>query len=178
MMEHSTMPIGVVLERRKIDNPWVDFSWRAIAVIPGAAPLDPAKDDWKVLAEGDGFTHFHAATFDLELFKKETEGYRTNISSAPPSVYVVLHPDEEGVCDHEVLPFLITCCPFEAESYVESGDEKVDAVIMPPQIQAWVEDFIADHHVDVPFKKRKQKKAFDPRKNLDGPKPPIDRGGI
>jgi len=31
----ETLPLGIVLERRKIDNPWVDHTWRPVAVIPG-----------------------------------------------------------------------------------------------------------------------------------------------
>lgn len=172
------MPVGVILERREIDNQWVDYSWHAVAVVPGMAPLNPAEDDWKVIQEGEGFTHFHAATFNLELYEKETEGYRVNVSSEPPSVYIVLHPDEDGECDHDVIPFLVTCCPYEAESYVESGDEIVDAVVMPEQVYAWVQNFIAANHKDVPFKKRKQKKAYDPRKSFHGPKPPLDRESL
>ncbi len=35
---------------------------------------------------------------------------------------------------------------------------------MPPEVVAWVLDFVERHHVEEPFVKRKQKKAYDPRK--------------
>ncbi len=65
--------------------------------------------------------------------------------------------------DHDVVPFLVTACPYEAESYIESGDEIVEGVPMPDVVLAWVEDFVEAHHVEEPFKKRKRK-PYDPRK--------------
>ena len=32
----DTMPVGVILERRKIDNPWQEYAWYVVAVLPGA----------------------------------------------------------------------------------------------------------------------------------------------
>ena len=105
-----------------------------------------------------------AGTLELELFRGETEGYRYNISNDPSYVYVVLCPGEE-LEDPDVVPFLATVCPYEAESYGESGEDIVEGVIMPPEINEWVRSFIKTYHVDQPFKKRKQKRAYDPRKS-------------
>jgi hypothetical protein len=30
----ESLPVGVVVERRKSDHPWLDHTWRAVAVIP------------------------------------------------------------------------------------------------------------------------------------------------
>ena len=35
------LPVGVIVERRKARNPWDDFIWRAVALVPGAAPPAP-----------------------------------------------------------------------------------------------------------------------------------------
>ena len=35
---------------------------------------------------------------------------------------------------------------------------------MPPEIVAWVLEYIDTYHVDEKFEKRKQKKSYDPRK--------------
>ncbi len=149
--------LGVVVERKDIDNRWQDHSWRAAAVLINA----PQMDDWKVLREGDGWTHFHARTLNLNLFRGETQGYKVNLSNPQPFVYVVLRPGEEAG-EQDVEPFLVTACPYEAESYVESGDEIVDGVPMPPELIAMLHDFVDEHHVEVEFKKRKRKKAYDP----------------
>lgn len=157
MKRQEALPLGVVLERRTIDNPWVDHTWRPVAVIPGAAARDPA-GEWVVLEEGDGWVRYHGGTLALELFRKETEGYKVNLSQEPPRIFVVLRGGEDEDSDHEVIPFLVTACPFEAQDYLESGEELVEAVPMPPDVVAFVQAFIDHHHVDVPFRKRKRKR--------------------
>ena len=155
-MIHESLPVGIVLERREIDHPWQDHSWHAVDVIPGA----PAVQEWRVLAEGPGRVRYHAATLEVELFDKETEGYRLNLSTGVPKVYVVLRSDEDA--EAEVEPFLATVNPYESQDYMD-GDEVVDAVPMPEDMVAWVGHFVAEHHVDEPFKKRKRE-PHDPRK--------------
>jgi len=91
----ESMSAGVVLERRKIDNPWQDYTWHPVAVIPGAPP--------------------------------------------------------------------VTVCPFEAQDYDDTEDDMVGGVPMPDEVIAWVQDVVDEHHVDVPFKKRKRE-PYDPRR--------------
>ena len=158
----ESMTVGIVVEQRKMDNPWQDYSWAPISVIPGIASID-SNESWKLLREGSKWKHFLVGSLELELFRGETEGYRYNLSNEPSVVYVVLSPGEEAN-DPEVVPFLATVCPYEAESYGENGEDIVEGVVMPIEIVAWVQSFIDKYHVDQPFKKRKQKKAYDPRK--------------
>ncbi len=158
------MPLGVVLERRDIDNPWQSVSWRAVAVIPGAPPVD----ERRVLAEGSGWVRYHAATLTVELHRKGTEGYRYNLSTEVPAVFVVTRREEES--DAEVEPFAATVCPNEAQDYLDAGDDIVDRVPMPEVMIAWVQDFVKKHHVDRPFRKRKR----DRWKERD-PRPPLAR---
>ncbi len=146
------MDVGIVLEHREIDNPWADHQWTLVGVVPGKR----AMETWRELRRGDGWVHYYAATLSLTLFRKETEGYKVNLSQPTPRVYVVLRPEETGEHDHEVTPFHATVCPFEAEGYDESGDEWVQGVEMPAAVRAWVEDFVERHHVHVPFIKRKR----------------------
>ncbi len=82
MTRKQSMPLGVVLERRTIDNPWEDHAWRPVAVIPNAPPVE----SWRRLGEGDDWIHYHAGTLDLELFPRETDGYRTNLDQQQPAV--------------------------------------------------------------------------------------------
>lgn len=158
----QSIDVGVVIERRAIDNPWQEYEFSPVAVIVGAPPKD-AHEEWQELRRGDDWVHFHAGTLPLELFAGETEGYKKNLSEEQPSVYIVLNPGEEAD-EPEVMPFLATACPYEAESYSEDTEQIVEGVPMPPEVVAWVLEFIDAYHVDVAFKKRKQKKAYDPRK--------------
>jgi Protein of unknown function (DUF3305) len=155
-MERSIrMPLGVVMERRELDNRWQRFGWRPVAVIPGAPPVD----QWRELVRGQRFVRWHAATLPLELHRAETEAYRVNLAGRSPAIYVVLCSIEpsERTAGNDVGPFAVTASPYDAEGYME-GDYLVEAVPMPEGLIAWVQAFVERHHVDQPFEKRKRKR--------------------
>jgi hypothetical protein len=156
MPADAVMPISVVIERRTAKGTWLDDLWRPIGVLPSAA----AAERGRLLAEGEGWAQYQGGMLELELFRGETEGYLTNLSQNPPVVYVVLRRDEsdEGLA---FAPFLATVCPYEAMGYSEGNDDVVEGVPMPTEIVAWLQDFVTRHHVDVPFKKRKNRRHED-----------------
>jgi hypothetical protein len=151
-MADAVMPVSVVVERRASTHPWQDYTWRPIGILPRT---DAAAG--KLLASGEGWDHFHCGSLDLELFRGETEGYLTNLSQDSPVIYVVLRRNEESDgLDYRL--FLVTACPYEAMGYTAGDETIVEGVPMPPEVMAWVKEFVALHHVDVPFKKRKNKR--------------------
>ncbi len=158
MEKSEAMPLGVVIERQRSDHPWSDFNWRPVAVIPGAAAMDP-RGDWTELRQGEGWAQFHCGTLRLELFRAETEAYKVNLAQTPPSIYVLLRRDDDVDSPHDYLPFLVTASPYEAQDYLDSGEEIVEAVPMPEDLAAFVQAFVEAHHVDEVFTKRKRKKA-------------------
>ncbi len=167
----DSMNVGIVVERRDIDNPWEDHCWTAVAVIPGAAPNageDGAGEDgeWPVLDQAPGVMRYFAGTLAIEIYRRETEGYRLNLSNDPPVVYVVLRFDDDA--PHGIEPFMATVCPFEAQLLLDGDEDLVEPVPMPDEVAAWLQDFIDKHHVDQPLHKRKRK-PHDPRKG--GPEP-------
>lgn len=159
VLRQETLPLGVVLERRAVDHPWRDHEWRPVAVIPGAPQLDP-RGDWRLLEgeEGGPRARYHAGTLPIELFRKETEAYKFNLAQDPPRIFVVLRGGEDMDCDHEVVPFLVTVSPYEAQDYLDC-DDLVEPVVMPEGVIAFVQAYVDAHHVDEPFKKRKRDKA-------------------
>ena len=157
MVVSESMPMGVVLERRDIDNPWQSYTWHAVAVIPGA----PEVDQWRVLAKAPGWVRYHAGTLTLEIHCKETEGYRLNLVTTQPKVYIVLRYDDEA--EPGIVPFLATVCPYEAQNYLDGDEDLVEPVSMPDVVAQWLGDFVAKHHVDEPHYKRKRE-PYDPRK--------------
>ena len=146
-----SMPMGVVIERREIDHQWEDHQWLPASVIPGAGPVD----EWRQIDAGEGWSLHHAATLDLELHRKETEAYKVNLSNEPPQIYVGLRIEQEET-ENEVEPFLVTVSPYEAQDYLDSGDDIIEGVPMPASVIAWVQDFVTRHHVDEPFVKRRR----------------------
>jgi hypothetical protein len=156
----AVMPVSVVLERRAAESRWADYVWRPVGVLIAAGDDERGR----VLAEGEGWAHYHGGTLDIELFRGEAEGYLTNLSQVPPKVYVVLRRNEDADVTEggtlEFEPFLVTVCPYEAMGYSE-GSEVVEGVPMPPEIVVWLRDFVARHYVETPFVKRKNKRHQD-----------------
>ncbi len=162
MTADAVMPISVVVERRDSKNPWGGHLWRPLGVLPAVA----AAESGKLLAHGEGWAQYQGGKLDIELFKRETEGYLTNLSQEPPVVFIVLRRNE-GAEGLEFEPFMATVCPYEAMNYNEDNDDVVEGVPMPPHILAWLREFVTVHHVEVPFVKRKNR-----RKDDNGGRPP------
>ncbi len=158
MEKQISMPVGIVVERRELRNRWQKLAWKPVGVLPGAAEIGGCKE----VMRGEGWVHYHMDTLPLELHRKETLAYKTNLNDHPPKLYVVLRPQEDPTIEAEVVPFLVTASPYTAQDYLDAGDEIVEGVTMPDGIIAWITAFCDHHHVDEPFKKR-QRKKHDPR---------------
>ena len=93
------MPMGIVLRRAPGVTQWAKYAWKAIAVLPGAAPAD-----WQLLREEAGVSEFHAATLPLELHGSDAEASRHGLSTKVPCVYVVLRERAGAAHPLEVTP--------------------------------------------------------------------------
>jgi hypothetical protein len=143
------IPAGVVVERVKAQSRWIDHLWRSVAVLPDAPDM-PA---WSVLkAEGDVTTFFGGAA-EIELFRTETANYRDNLATGAPLIWVVLRATE---AEPPYTVFAVTADPAEGEAFTEAGNDLVDSVAMPDEIRKVVADFVAEHHVERTFTKRKR----------------------
>jgi hypothetical protein len=143
------IPVGVVVERRKARSMWVDFLWRPVSVfvgIPSAAPWTPLDTE----AEAD---LFFAGNAVIELHRTETTNYRDNLASGAPALWVALRP-VASERPYEILA--VTADPAEAEAFTDAGSNLVEAVPMPPEVVDAIVQFIAQHHVERPFVKRRR----------------------
>ncbi|HEX9789613.1 MAG TPA: DUF3305 domain-containing protein [Kiloniellales bacterium] len=168
-----TVPLGIVLERRRLDHPWKDHSWMPVDVIPGAPAREP-RGEWLLLKEGEGWARYHSGTLPLNLFRKETEAYKITLAQVPPRLFVILRTDDSAGSAHEVVPFAVTASASDVQEYLDSSEDIVEPVPMPAAVVALIRDFIDQHHEDVPFIKRKRKR-FDPKAPRSGPK--VSGGG-
>ena len=151
----ARIPVGVVVERRKASNPWIDVAWRPIGVLAGAPETAP----WTILDASDDRASFYAGAAEIALYRTETGHYRDNLNSGRPSLWVSLRPT--GVePPFEIVA--VTADPAEGESFTQVGDDLVEAIPMPPAVQAIVAAFVAEHHVERTFVKRKRDRA-DPQ---------------
>jgi Protein of unknown function (DUF3305) len=147
----AQIPVGVVVERCKAASPWIDYIWRAVAVLPG----EPVAAPWTRLSASGDTASFYAGSTDIALYRSETAHYRDNLAGTP-SLWVALRPT--GVePPYELVA--VTADPAEGEGFTQNGDHLVEAVPMPESVRAMVEAFVAEHHVERPFIKRKRDRA-------------------
>jgi len=144
--------VGVILERRKLDNPWVDHSWRPVQVLPSVPGVAP----WTKLSEGEGWEQFYAGSAELALYRHESETYAYNIESARPAVWVFLRRGSEapGIALHGA-----SVDPGEAHAHNDTGDDIVDFVPMPAAILDWMTDYVRRHPPTKEHFKRKRDRA-------------------
>jgi Protein of unknown function (DUF3305) len=146
------IPVGVVVERRKTDSPWIDFVWRSVGVLPDEPEMKP----WTVLREQDEVTLYYAGSATVDLYRSETQLYRDNIASGAPSIWIVLNPSE-GTWPYAISA--VTADPAEGEAYTGAAANLVEAVAMPEMLREAIENFIAEHHVEREFVKRERRRA-------------------
>ena len=149
----EVVPIGIVVERRRIDHAWQRWRWSVPSVFLGAGAVQA----WRPLLQGQSFAQWHAATLPLELHRKETVDYKLALAAEPPQIYVVLRRSETPDEEWPWQPFLVTASPFEAQTYQEPGDDIVEAVAMPEGLVELVEAFVEREHVDESFFKRRRR---------------------
>lgn len=148
MIEHR-IPVGVIADRRVIDNPWVDHVWEPVAALPGV-PETPA---WTELEIGPGYVRYYIGHAELLLTSSETANYRNNLIEGRPRLWIVVR--EEGP-EPPLTLAAVTADPMEGEAHTESGASIVAAVPMPPEIAAIVAAFVDEHHVERQFVKRRR----------------------
>ncbi len=146
------IPVGVVVERRKAKSPWLDVLWRPVAVLAG----QPAATPWTPLRGEDETALFYAGEAMIELHRTETANYRDNLHSGAPALWVVLRPTASEPA-YELLT--VTADPAEGEAFTDAGNDLVECVPMPATIAESIRAFVAEHHVERPFVKRRRGRA-------------------
>jgi hypothetical protein len=144
--------VGVVVERRAASSPWIDHLWQPVAVLAGVPEAAP----WTPLPGASGVDTFYMGAAEIELYRTETTNYRDNLASGRPSLWVVLRPTGS---DPPFSVITVTADPAEGEAFTETATDLVEAVPMPEAIAQAVAAFVAEHHVEHPFHKRKRDRA-------------------
>ncbi|MBU8543097.1 MULTISPECIES: DUF3305 domain-containing protein [Roseomonadaceae] len=150
--ESLFIPLAVLVERRPGVTRWAEFAWRAIEVLEEAPDVPP----WTVLREEPGRTVFFAGSADVALHPTDTDNYRHNLASAQPLVWVLLRPIEAAPGFHLQT---VTADPGEAHLYADVGQDLLESLPMPPRLLAVMTEFVARHHKERGFWKRKRDQA-------------------
>jgi hypothetical protein len=143
----NEFPIAVIMERRRLNNRWVDEAWEAVGVVPAFA--DAAAAVQQILAEADR-DQWRVGGFALALFRDEADNYFLNMSSPVPKVFVMWRKEGELA-----LPAAVSVSYGEAARWLDSG-EQVDGVPMSRELADWVGDFVNTHYKPAPRTKVKR----------------------
>jgi uncharacterized protein DUF3305 len=148
----ATIPVGVVVERSKAASQWLDYHWGPSAVLTGV----PDTPLWTKLSDDGERATFYAGPAEIELHRTETENYRANLATGEPLLWVVLRRTES---EPPYKVFAVLADPAEGEAMTEAGNDLVDSVAMPEAVEDAVAAFVAEHHVERQFVKRKRDRA-------------------
>ena len=148
----DSIQVGVVVERRLADSPWQDFLYRPLAVLTGV----PVATPWTVIRVDGDVTTLYAGQAVIELHRTETANYRDNLGFDTALLWVVLRP-RTAEAGFDLL--MVTADPAEGEALTGAGNDLVETVPMPPPIREIIKRFIAEHHIEHPFIKRRRDRS-------------------
>jgi hypothetical protein len=151
-MEKPRFPVAVVMQRRPAKSRWVDSIWEPFGVLPGYPDGEP-----RILVEQGGAVRWLHPGLKLVIHRDEAEGYYLNVSSQRPSVFVLWRMEEE-----QALPLDVTASSEEAGRWLDGG-HSVDRVSMPPEIFAWVGEWVEKNYRPEPMQRIKPRSFRHPK---------------
>jgi hypothetical protein len=146
------IPVAVLAERRPGVTRWAEHVWRVVEVLEDAPPVPP----WTLLREEEGRALFFAGVAEVALHPTDTANYKHNLEAAEPLVWVTLRPSDtpSGFALQAV-----TVDPGEAHLYADVGENLLESLPMPPGLRAVTAEFVARHHKEREFHKRRRDRA-------------------
>jgi hypothetical protein len=156
-MHKPQFSIAVVMQRRALQNRWVDHAWEPAGVLSGYAE----ETSPRVLREDASLAQWLHPGFTLVLHNDEAEGYYLNVSSQRPSVFVLWRMDGE-----RAVPAEVTVSSEEAGRWMDGG-HSVDRVTMPPEIFAWVGEWVEHNYRPKPEKRIKPRSFVHPKDRVE-----------
>ena len=132
----ASLPIAVVMQRRKVSHPWAEDAWAAIAVMrdaasaPAVQPIscEPERQSWLV------------SGLALELYQDDNEAYHENWIAPSPKVFVAWRMQ-----DGQAVPQRASVSYIDGTRMFDCG-EPADGVPMPPDIHAWLGNYLRLHY--------------------------------
>ena len=164
-MEKPKKILAVVMQRRASNNRWQSELWEPWSALESDAQGAPRK-----LVDDAGLTQWLHPGLELTLHRDEAEGYYMNVSSVAPKIFVLwrmLEDDEvRNGKDFGALPVHVTASYDEAGRWMDGG-HSVDNVAMPPEVFAWVGDYVEKNYRPEPKKRIKPRSFVHPKDRVD-----------
>ncbi|MBK4734497.1 DUF3305 domain-containing protein [Noviherbaspirillum pedocola] len=149
-MQTEFLIVGVVMQRRLLNNPWQPHAWRPMAVLTDA---DPAAGMQHLLDEEADARWLHRG-FEVGLYRDEAEGYHLNATAPAPCWFIMWRIEEVDGADIAV-PKRVTLSYNEAARMMDGG-EQVDTLPLDTDTLAALSDFAAAHYRPEPKGKRRR----------------------
>jgi Protein of unknown function (DUF3305) len=140
----SDFPLLVSFAKIPLQSKWQDFQWQVQSV---TVQTDDAVSDNPYTFSG----------LRMDFHPSEGEGYWLNLNSPEPSLFVMWRQEPE---DPTPTPWVVTASYNEAGRMLDAG-EKVERVLMPEVILAFVTEYAALHYKPEVRKKVRRNDPFN-----------------
>ena len=151
--------VAVVMRRERIDNVWLPWRWVLADVVPHE---DGFGDRPRLLLKDEREERWLHPGFKVEFFTDDAEGYYLNATTDHPCFWVVWRMEETAALAEEpvAVPQIVTLSYHDAGRWLDA-QETVEQVPAPPDVVAWLRQFVEDHHV-LEAKRRQRPQSFKP----------------
>ena len=155
-MHETSIRLAVVMQKRVLQNRWQSEVWEPLAVLAG---VEHEAEGPRMIRDDGVASQWLFPGMEMRLHRDEAEGYYLNVSTEAPKVFIMWRLDEEsGDTPMLAVPQFVTASYNEAGRMMDGG-ERVDTVPMPPELVAWVGEFVEQHYRPEP-KKRRRPQSF------------------
>ena len=148
----TSLRVGVIMRRRVLQDRWQTEVWEPVGVLTGAD-----QGQAHVIVDSDAEKQWLYPGMPVTLRRSEGEGYYLNVSSPQPRAFI-LWREEDGIA----VPHFVTLSYEEASRWMDGG-ENVDSVPLPPELFAWLGEFVEKHYRPEPRKRIKPRSFMHPK---------------
>ena len=153
--ESATLPpmefkrrISVVMERTPLASRWQSEKWEAKGVLPD---MSGAGAEPRIIYDDGTRLEVLYSGLEINLKGEDLENYYLNLTSPEPKVFVLVRAD-----DGTPRPAFVSVSYARAAGWMDAN-ETVDAVSLPPELHAWVGEFVERYYRPRPKFKRQRK---------------------
>jgi hypothetical protein len=128
--------------------------------LEGEASIDVVEKTAQLISKDDSKERWKHTGYRAELFSDDAEGYYLNVTTDAPCWFVLWRMEEEpGITDECIAkPEMVSLSYHDAGRWLDA-QETVEQVPLPPEVVAWLQAFVDQHHV-IETKKRKRPESF------------------
>jgi Protein of unknown function (DUF3305) len=163
-----TLNVSVIMRREPIVGAmsrWQSHRWvLEDVVLEGEASIDVVEKTALLISKNDSIERWKHAGYSVELYADDAEGYYLNVTTDAPCWFVLWRMEEiaedgAGITDEPIAkPEMVSLSYHDAGRWLDA-QETVEQVPLPPEVVAWLQAFVDEHHV-IETKKRKRPESF------------------